>query len=399
MFVMIHGIFKIFLILPIFLLFIGFIALMVFIIKLCCKRSWIAFIAALVLLLLFTTSFLHIPRMHLLRHRPIFSKESTPSWSEDIKTAIWSPGIEDQFEANVYPSKISAVRSLGLKIRKPIQHVFGNEKPPDRVILFKGAHDRELVDEFGNALAGVYPETKWADEPETVAVEANEVGIRLDLINLETHLVPWSSKSKKRLASGTIQACVLSSDKQLSIKTDFVEKPWVEDFSNFSNTKSDGRFIIARSMDSCMTEAEANRQAVETACKHINKMLAKLSAQLPKIPVSYTHPVNPDDIFQGNFILDRFVQSFEGTAGKIWRQALLIDTSTEKLTRLARRKAALMRATKRTWARVSVSVFGLILLITAVYAFLNAATKGYYVWSLRIAGMVLFLVVIIFFLL
>jgi hypothetical protein len=109
--------------------------------------------------------------------------------------------------------------------------------------------------------------------------------------------------------------------------------------------------------------------------------------------------VNPDDIFEGNFVLDRFVQSFEGTAGKIWRQALLIDASTEKLTKLARRKAVAMRETKRTWARVTVSVFGLILLITAVYAFLNAATKGYYVWSLRIAGMVLFLVVIIFFLL
>ena len=399
MFMMIPGIFRIFFMLPIFLLFIGFIALMVFLFKLCYKRSWIALIVALIFLLIFTASFLHIPRMHLLRHHHIFSKESTPSWSEDIKTAIWLPGIEDQFEANVYPSKISAVHSLGLKIRKPIHQVFGNEKSPDRIVLFKGAHDRELVDEFGNALAGVYPETKWSDEPETVAVEANEVGIRLDLVNLETHPAPWLSKTKKTLASGTIQACVLTSDKQLSIKTNFVDKPWVEDFSGFSNTKSDSRFIIARSMDSCMTEAEANRQAVEVACKHINKMLAKLSAQLPKIPVSYTHPVNPDDIFQGNFILDRFVQSFDGAAGKIWRQALLIDASTEKLTKLARRKATVMRETKRTCARVTVSVFGLILLITAVYAFLNAATRGYYVWSLRIAGMVLFLVVIIFFLL
>ena len=148
-----------------------------------------------------------------------------------------------------------------------------------------------------------------------------------------------------------------------------------------------------------MTEAEANRQAMEQACKHINTMLTNLSQRSPKIPATYTHPVNSDDIFKGNFILDRFAQSFEGTAGKIWRQALLLDTSADKLTRLARRKAAMMRATKRTWARVSVSVFGLTLLITAVYAFLNAATKGYYVWSLRIAGMVLFLVVIIFFLL
>jgi hypothetical protein len=128
-------------------------------------------------------------------------------------------------------------------------------------------------------------------------------------------------------------------------------------------------------------------------------MLTEASRRLSKIPISYTHPVNSADIFEGDFILDRFVQGFEGTAGRIWRQALLIDASNEKLTRLAHRKAAMIRATKKTWARLSISVFGLIVLITVVYAFLNAATKGYYVWSLRIAGMVLFLVVVFFFLL
>jgi hypothetical protein len=41
------------------------------------------------------------------------------------------------------------------------------------------------------------------------------------------------------------------------------------------------------------------------------------------------------------------------------------------------------------------SIVGLIVLITVVYVFLNAATKGYYVWSLRVAGFVFALVVII----
>jgi hypothetical protein len=43
------------------------------------------------------------------------------------------------------------------------------------------------------------------------------------------------------------------------------------------------------------------------------------------------------------------------------------------------------------------SVVGLLALITVVYVFLNAATKGYYVWSLRIAGIVLAAAVIILF--
>ncbi|MCP4256185.1 MAG: hypothetical protein GY774_01505 [Planctomycetes bacterium] len=396
---MIPGIFKIFMILPLLLLLLAVIAVIFFLVKLCCKRPWIAFTAALVLLLLFAFSFVHIPRMRIFGRRSGLSMESTPAMYEDTKTAIWLPGIEDEFKANVYPSKFSAVRSLGLKIRKPIQQVFGSQKSPSSIILFKGAHESGLVDEFGNALAEVYPETKYANELETVAVQPEEVGIRLDLINVQTHPVPWASKSRNKIASGTIQASVLTTDKQATIKTNFLEKPWVEDFSSFSNTKSNGRFIIARSSDSCVTEAEANRQAIDNACIHINRMLTKASRQLSKIPITYTQPVDSDDIFEGDFILDRFAQSFEGTAGKIWRQALLIDVSTEKLTKLARKKAAMIRATKNTWARISFSLFGLIILITLVYVFLNAATKGYYVWSLRIAGTVLFLAVIIFFLL
>jgi hypothetical protein len=92
------------------------------------------------------------------------------------------------------------------------------------------------------------------------------------------------------------------------------------------------------------------------------------------------------------------VQSFDGRAGKIWRQALLIDASAGKIEQLALRKAVVARAMKMSLARMFFSVVGLLVLITVVYAFLNAATKGYYAWSLRIAGAVLALVVIILFL-
>jgi hypothetical protein len=398
----IPAIFKLFLILPLFLLMLGIIALLVFLVKLCFKRPWIAFIAVLVLLLLFTPVFFHMPRMHMLHRVPRIFRQSRPVWSEntpDVTTAIWLPGIEDEFKANVYPSKLSAVRSLGLRITEPLQLVFGAQKLPSRIILFKGAHDNELVEEFGNAITRTYPETKWVIKSETAAVQEDEVGIRLDLVNVQTLPIPWQSESMNKVTNGTIHASVLSTDKYASIKADFVEKPWVDNLSGFLSTKSNDRFIIARSTDSCMTEAEANRQAIENACKQVNKMLGQVSRRLSKIPVHFTQPVNSADVLEADLILDRFVQSFEGTAGKIWRQALLIDSSTDKLRQLARRKASMMRAEKVTLVKVMTSIFGLIILITIVYAFLNAATKGYYVWSLRIAGMVLVLVVIIFFLL
>jgi hypothetical protein len=397
MFMMIPAIFKLLLILPLFLLIFGVIALLVFFVKLCLKRPWVALMAILALLFLFVAPVLFFfPRTVRVTSHPAWS-ENTP----EVTTTIWLPGIEDEFKANAYPSKLSAVRSLGLRIKEPLQLVFGAQKLPSRIILFKGAHADELIEEFGNAITRTYPGTTWTVKPETAAVQEDEVGIRLDIVNVQTLPAPWRSKSMSinQITNGTIHASVLSADKYASIKADFIEKPWVEDFSGFSNTESNSQFIIARSADSCMTEAEANRQAIDNACKQVNKMLGQVSRRLSKIPVHLTQPVNSTDVLEGDLVLDRFVQSFEGTAGKIWRQALLIDASTDKLRQLARRKASMMRAEKKTLVKVSTSIFGLIILITIVYAFLNAATKGYYVWSLRIAGIVLILVMIIFFLL
>lgn len=399
MFVMIPGIFKIFLIPPIFLILLGIAAVIVFFIKLCSKQSWIALVAASVLLLLFAFSFLHIPRMRIFGRRSVLSMESIPTWSEDTKAAIWLPGIEDEFEANVYPSMKSAVRGLGSRIDKPVRELFGEVNSPLHITLFQEVSDRSLILELKNAIQKAMPEAVCTIEAGLRDLQPNEVGVTMWVAGMGSQTAPWARSTDIRITDGNIEVNVFTMDGNVIAQKRFIEKPWVEDFSSFSNTKSDGRLIIARSADSCVTEAEANRQAVENACKHITTMLDKASRRLSKIPISYTHPVNSADIFEGDFILDRFVQSFEGTAGRIWRQALLIDASTEKLTKLARRKAAMVRATKKTWARLSISVFGLIILITVVYVFLNAATKGYYVWSLRIAGIVLFLVVIIFFLL
>jgi len=399
MFVMIPGIFKIFLILPIVLLLFAVIALIVSFAKLSSKRPWIALIAVSVILLLFAPAVLHFPGRHIFSRRPILSVESIPAVPEDTKTAIWLPGIEDEFEANVYPSMKSAVRGIGSRIDRSLRKLFKENDSPRHITIFQEISDRALILELKKAIQKAVPEAACAIEDDLRDLRPNEAGVTMWIADSGSQTAPWAPSQDITVEEGNIEVNVFTMDGSVLTQKRFIEKPWVEDFSGFTNTKSSNRFIITRSMDSCVTEAEANRQAVENACKHITTMLAEASRRFSKMPISYTHPVNSADIFEGDFVIDRFVQGFEGTAGRIWRQALLIDVSPEKLTRLARRKAAMIRATKKTWARLSVSVVGLIVLITVVYAFLNVATKGYYVWSLRIAGMVLFLVVVFFFLL
>ncbi len=385
---------KIFFMSPLLILFLfAVIAVVVLFLKLFIKKPWIAAIAALVLLSL--VGIVYLKQGH---HRVIInhevSSESVLSPNGNVRAAIWSPGIEDEFEANVYPSKVSAVRSLGLRMDRPIQQVLENLVSPARIIVFQGAHNRQFLEEFGRAVKQVFPEADWTIEPETVAVYDNEVAIRLDIVDVQTQPVPWKSNFGSNVTSGRIEATAMAKGKSSIINARFVEKPWVNDFSGFLNNKPSGRFIIAKSSESCLTESEANHQAMESACNQVAEMLRQNSHSLLGARSGLLSKVNSNDVLEGGLVLDRFVQSFEGTAGKIWRQALLIDASTEKLTQLAHRKADMVRAKKITWARTFSSIAGLLVLITVVYVFLNAATKGYYVWSLRIAGFVLALIVI-----
>jgi hypothetical protein len=378
------------------LMLLAVVTVFVLFIKLCSKQPWIGVIAALLFIPLIVFVVLHVS------HRPFEAEkaftysepEQVSTESEQNAAAIWLPGIEDEFEANIYPSKLSAVRSLGLHISEPLRQVFG-ETSPSGFILFQGAHERGLIEEFGRAIARTFPDTKWKIAPETVAVQPDEVGIRIDIVKVQTHAAPWKSGSENEMTTGTIQATVLSGDKQASMKAEFVEKPWVEDFSGFLNTRPNSRFVIAKSSDSCMTEAEANNQAIQIACTQVANILGQIPLRRSGVPVSFAKPVDSADILEGGFILDRFVQSFEGTAGKIWRQALLVDASPDKLKNLAQRKTMIARVRKRHFAGMFFSIAGLIVLITVVYAFLNAATKGYYTWSLRIAGVIFALVLII----
>ena len=415
---MVPGIFKIFIFLPVLILLsLAVIGVIVLSIKLCSKRPWIVVIMALGLLLLIVPFVIIIPSHRRVSHHTEvstglrqFQYETAIPIETDINsnltglkqfrsetamTAIWLPGIEDEFEADIYPSKLSAVRSLGLHIGESVRQVFG-ETSPSGIILFQGAHERGLIEEFGRAITRTFPDPQWKVAPETVAVQPDEVGIRIDMVKIQTHPAPWLSESENEMTTGTVQASVLAGDKQASMSAEFVDKPWVENLSGFlMNRRMDGRFIIAKSAESCMTEAEANHKAVENACTQVADMLGQTLPRRSGVPVSFAKPVNSTDILEGNFILDRFVQSFEGTAGKIWRQALLVDASTEKLKNLAQRKAIIATVRKRHFAGMFFSIVGLIVLITVVYAFLNAATKGYYAWSLRIAGIVFALVLII----
>jgi len=380
---------------PLFIMLLVGIAVIALLIKVSSKRPWVAIVAALLVILPIVKLF----AVRMSPHRTVTVYQiarSGPRAADTERTAaIWQPGIEDEFEANVYPSKSSAVRSLGLRIGEPIRQLLGNQAWPRRAILFEGGHDRGLLEEFIQTAGRRFPQNQWTIAPETVAVQPDEVGIRLDISAVQSSPAPWQVGSEIETTRGTFRASVLAADRQTSIAAPYVEKPWIENFYGVWNNRPNKRLIIAKSAESCLTNDEANHQAVADACNQLTRLLR----QTPRAQATPSLPrnVTANDVLEGGFIVDRFSQKFDGRAGEIWRHALLIDASPEKMEQLAVHKAVMARTTRVNWAKMALSVIGLLALITVVYAFLNAATRGYYTWSLRIAGIVLAAAVIILF--
>jgi hypothetical protein len=124
--------------------------------------------------------------------------------------------------------------------------------------------------------------------------------------------------------------------------------------------------------------------------------LAGLIDRVQSVPGAEVKMVGANDLKQIGLVLDTFVQSFDGSAGRIWRQAMLIDASPEKLASLNDRVHAIVHVERTSWARMIASALGVFAVIVVTYLFLNMATKGYYDWSLRIVGLILAIVGVIF---
>jgi hypothetical protein len=322
---------------------------------------------------------------------------------EASRSSIWSEGMEDQFEADLYPSKAAAAKALGGRIAEPIRRMMADPNESIQIILFQQDDDRDVVMEFGQGMEKKLPGVRHSIEAAWRKLNPGEVGVtfRFSVPPLTARYPmpkyggrPVATLGNHSVGNGEITATASVGDKQTSNSVRFVVKPWVDDFAGFASMIPEGQFIVARSVETCTSENEARQQAMEDA----RQQLDRLVGAKPTTPGRPPAAVTTKDIQEGGFIADTFVQSFEGSAGKIWRQAMLIDVSAPKLAWLNTRTVHIAQVVRATWARTVLSALGVLVLILVTYFFLNMATRGYYEWSLRIAGVVLAVLAIVVFL-
>ncbi|MDI9431851.1 MAG: hypothetical protein QM570_09040 [Planctomycetota bacterium] len=309
---------------------------------------------------------------------------------------IWSEGVEHQFEADIYPSALAAAEALGRRLVGPIQTVAAEPNVPVRIVLFQEGNDRQVVSTLQRILERELSAIPCSVEADLRNIRPGEVGLTLRSEARVQEEVPRDQGTGltivERVMGGRITGTVFTDERRASAGADYIDKPWANNFSSFVAGKPDGHFLIARSREACTSENEARQQAIRDACDQLSSIAGQKWTPVPGRPPL---TVSSHDVQEGGFILDQFVQSFDGSAGRIWRQAILLDASGSKLAWLQSRKTVEVHEERVTWARMILSALGVLIVIVVTYLFLNMATRGYYVWSLRIAGVVLAIAAIV----
>jgi hypothetical protein len=303
---------------------------------------------------------------------------------------IWEDAVEQEFEADIYPSKTATVKALAHRLAKSIEKI-PQYKNAKRIIIY----DQENMDLLVEGLKQVLDdqlvptpvtieESMWKKMPDAITVR-----IRL-LVKGEIPTVGNYSAESGKLSLDIFWPD--GNNKTISAK--FVEKEWIDNYSKFISQNPDKNWIVSRSQSSCISQDQANNEALADAVRQLSVIITGYQKQNKRSGM-ISLKTNVMDIMNNDMIVDKFVQSFDGSSSQIWRQALLIDASPEKLSKLLKKKLVESTAMRRTWARTLFSAIGCILLICIVYGFLNLATRGYYTIALRIVTIALIVILIV----
>jgi hypothetical protein len=313
------------------------------------------------------------------------------SWNvqEAARAPVWSDAMEGEFPADLYPSKAAAARALGSRMVEPITEMVADPNRPVRLMLARQPPMHlDVVREFERGLEQKSPNMRCSVEAGDRRLEPNEVAV---LFRISTN--PQTSNHFQG-ESGEIVVEASLRNGHTSDSAQYVEKAWVRNFGDFASESPQEHYVVARSVETCTSENEARQQVIEDARQQLDRLVGARPTAPGRPPVTVT----ATDVQEGGFIADTFVQSFQGSAGKIWRQAMLIDVSPAKLARLKTGTVHIAQVARAAWAKTVLSGLGVLALILITYFFLNMATRGYYEWSLRIAGLVLVILVIVVFL-
>jgi len=271
----------------------------------------------------------------------------------------------ETFQADLYPSQRTAIIRLTQQLAEQIKQT------PANVTAIQVDRDDHALRE---ALQHEFPEASLTREAGQLAFSV--------------------SSDSGGDSGGHLTVSVKGKDVALSASAKFVEKPWADDWTLYRNANSAKRYVKADSVGPCASEQEAIASARKSAVEQLLPMVRStmkanaahsggetiiVTEQWIRDRLKYSVDSNASKVL----VADTFVQRFQRPYGDVWQASILLDASQANIQKLneSYNRTATAQLGRRAGALGAVA--GLAVVIGLLYAFINAVTKGYFMWRLR----------------
>ncbi|MCK4959366.1 MAG: hypothetical protein KAT00_08190, partial [Planctomycetes bacterium] len=233
---------------------------------------------------------------------------------------IWSDGLEDEFQVDVYPSKRAAVLAAGRRAAETtIGRVLAGPQVSREIALLNNNNDRFLMAELAETIQehvgreGVTCRVlqdlgagDWSSKNGDMLTQLN-IYAKLEFEGVTTGASSWDDGEET--GSGTARLTVKGPGLVSAEDVHFVEKPWIENFAGFASRYPGREFYIARSRQSAVSSEQAGREAMDDATRIVADRLLNIQSQ-QEVWGSSSFILDQDDLTEFGFVVDKFFQCF-----------------------------------------------------------------------------------------
>ena len=301
----------------------------------------------------------------------------------------------ERFRPDVYPSKIEAAAGLARRVADALNGSREFSEAGSIIVVCPQA----MCDEANTAMAQVLRE-QFPSAKVVLGSQVSEPAGERMLIDI----APACSDGDD--GSGVVTLTVNGGGVDRAFTARYLDKPWVADFTTFEHAQPQRHWIVGRSTKLASGQDEAlalaRRDAArELSSRVIERLRVRNRGRADRILVSEAFIVTHINSALSNrhHIEDSFAQRLESTSGEVWKAWVLAEASPENVDALAsyvseaaRAQAAATKARQAEQARGWGSVAGFLGVILLLYMLINALTKGYFLWRLRAAALLLSIV-------
>lgn len=318
----------------------------------------------------------------------------------DKHPAIWTDGLEEDLIPDAYSSLNTAAYGLGVQLQETMDGL--KQSPKHITILENDIDDIALLEKFRSGLQYILPDVDILIASNMSSGTQISENIRITIKHQqnppgEISISEIDNVDNIQMSQilhignkrGSLQAVLQTTDNKFAKQVEYDSRSWLQDVETFRSHVGRGQWAVIMSDETAISKEQARQQLYNNANKRVYEHLIAMGPIKRNILL--------DDLTNYGFIVDEYYQRFHGLSGPIWRAAMLLDVSPERIQILRQHKITVNQIQRKTWIFQVFSLVGMLALISVLYLFVNAITKGYYSTTILIVAIIAFLVFLLLF--